>query len=101
MAQKQKARASAGNRLGMFCIAVVVIALIAAMLFQSAALRKKNTAYREQISQTQDLIEAEQERAKELEGLPAYTQTDEYIEKTAREKFGLVYPGEVVFKADN
>lgn len=44
---------------------------------------------------------AEQEaRAEELEKLPEYTQSQEYIEKMAREKFGLVYPDEVIFRAE-
>ena len=30
----------------------------------------------------------------------AYMQTDEYIENAAREKFGLVYDDEIIFKAD-
>ena len=101
MAHKQRVRLSAANRVGMFCIAAVVIVLVVALVYQSMGLRKKNASYREGIQQAQEQIAAEQERAADLEKLPEYTRTDEYIEKTAREKFGLVYPGEVIFKADN
>lgn len=47
----------------------------------------------------EEQILEEQVRAEELKKLPEYTQSQEYIERTAREKFGLVYPDEIIFKA--
>ena len=34
-----------------------------------------------------------------LEEKQAYMQTDEYVEYIARQKFGLVYDNEIIFKA--
>ncbi|MDO5392954.1 MAG: septum formation initiator family protein [Eubacteriales bacterium] len=99
MARKRRRRASSSNRRGMAGIAVVVMMLLAVLLFRSHALEVKNTAYAEQMAQLQEQIEMEQIRAEEMEKLPEYTQSQEYIEKTAREKFGLVYPDEIIFKA--
>ena len=42
--------------------------------------------------------ELEQEKD-EIAQKKAYMQTDEYVEDVAREKFGLVYSDEIVFKA--
>ena len=42
-------------------------------------------------------LKKEQDEIKEKE---KYRKTDEYVEEVAREKFGLVYDDEVVFKAE-
>ena len=62
--------------------------------------------YNEELEESYQVTELEQQiaeqeaRAEELEKLPEYTQSQEYIEKMAREKFGLVYPDEVIFRAE-
>lgn len=99
MAKKRRRRVSNSNRRGMAGIAVVVVTLLIVLLFQSQKLEKKNAVYASQEESLQAQLEQEQARADELETLPEYTQSREFIEKTAREKFGLVYPDEIVFKA--
>mgnify|MGYP002324914183 CR=1 FL=1 len=42
-------------------------------------------------------LKKEQERIKEQK---EYRKTDQYVEDVAREKFGLVYDNEIVFKAE-
>ena len=44
--------------------------------------------------------ELEQEK-KDLEQFKEYVKTDEYAEKIAREKFGLVYKGEIIFEPES
>ena len=39
-----------------------------------------------------------EQRAEEIEEYKQYTKSREYIEEVAREKLGLVYEGEVIFK---
>lgn len=46
-----------------------------------------------------ELIEAEERRAEEMDELEAYTKTKKYIEDVAKEKLGLVYEDEVIFKS--
>lgn len=43
-------------------------------------------------------IEEEEARTKEISNLEDYMKSDEYIEKIAREKAGLVKENEIVFK---
>lgn len=100
MAKKRRRRVSSGNRLGMAGIAVVVLTLLTVLLVQSHRLELKNTAYASQVEELEGQIAEEEARAQELEKLPEYTQSQEYIEKVAREKFGLVYPDEVIFKTE-
>ncbi len=59
----------------------------------------KNAAYVEQIAQLNEEIELENARADEIEKMPEYTKTREYVETVAREKFGLVYEDEIIFRA--
>lgn len=99
MAKRQKRRASSSNRRGMAGIALVVMVLLAVLLYQSRELRIKNASYTNQIASLEDQIALEEARARELEKLPEIVESDEYIEKTAREKFGLVYEDEIIFKA--
>ena len=99
IANKQRKRASSSNRRGMAGIALVVMTLLAVLLFQSHKLEARNDAYVDQISQLDEQIALEEARAEELEKLPEIVESNEYIEKTAREKFGLVYEDEIIFKA--
>ena len=44
---------------------------------------------------------SEKERTQEIENMEEYMKTDEYVEDVARDKLGLVYEGETVFKPSN
>ena len=46
-------------------------------------------------------IAAEEQRALEIEEFEKYTHTKKYVEEVARDKLGLVYEGEILFKDDN
>jgi len=89
---------SSGNRRGMFLIGAVVMILVIVLLAQSRHLVAKNEAYAEQIQSLEEQITEEYDRAEQNEEFREYTKTDAYIEKVAREKFGLVYPDETIFK---
>ena len=92
--------ASRGNRAGMAVVALVVTVLIAVLLMQSHVLKNKISAASSSNEQLRTQILQEQGRTEELKNLPAYINSDEYIEKVAREKFGLVYKDEVIFRAE-
>ena len=98
MAGRKKRKASAGNRAGMIVVTLVVAVLITVLLTQSMHIRKKITSSSASNTQLQTMIQEEKDRAQDLERLPDYIESDEYIEKAAREKFGLVYEDEIIFK---
>jgi len=54
-------------------------------------------SYRQQEQYYLKRIEEEQRKAEELKRLEAVYNTDEYTEKIARDKLGLVKPGEKIF----
>ena len=42
----------------------------------------------------------EEERANEIEEYRKYTQTKGFVEEVAKDKLGLVYEGEILFKSE-
>ena len=100
MASRQKRRASSGNRVGMAVIATIVCILIGALLVQSFRLKKRISSFQAATVELQDQIQEEKDRAEDLEDLPDYVKSEEYIETAAREKFGLVYEDEIIFKPE-
>lgn len=103
MAVRKKRRRSTGtssNRAPMLTITVVVMCMALALGIKVHSLQEKRALY---LSQEQDLteqVDAEKERSKELEEYRIYVQTKEYIEKTAKEKLGLVNPDEIILKPE-
>ena len=49
-------------------------------------------------TQLQEQLDAEAARTEEIEDLQEYMKSDEYMEKIAREKIGLVKENEIIFK---
>lgn len=98
MAFERSAKTREQNRLSMWIAALVVGVLIVVILVACAGLFRRLHSNNEKIEELQSEIIKEEQRTKEIEEYKEYTQTKEYIEEVAREKLGLVYEGEVIFK---
>lgn len=61
---------------------------------------QRNAAYVEELAQLQNKIDAEEARTQDIANLEAYMQTDEYAEQVAKDKLGLVYEDEIIFKPE-
>lgn len=86
------------HRLGMFFALAVVIILTAIVAVKGVEL---NTKLREQRAREADLaqrIEQQIERSAEIDAYEKYTKTRKFIEEVAKEKLGLVYEGETIFR---
>ena len=79
-------------------ISGVILLLVAVVSVSSISLRAKNESYMEQEAELEAQIQEEEERTKEIEQMEEYVGTDEYIEQTARDKLGLIYENEIIFK---
>ena len=101
MARRAAYRKKRQNRFGMFLVSIAVIMMLVVVAFKSAELRAKKEAYHQKELVLQQQIEAEEERALEIEEFEKYTQTKKYIKEVARDKLGLVYDGEVLFKDED
>jgi cell division protein DivIC len=84
----------------MLAIAGVVAFLLVVLMVQSQRLIVKNNAYTAQKAELEQQIRDEEIRADDIENLKDYVDSDEFIEKIAREKLGLVYEDEIIFKAE-
>lgn len=100
MTKGERHSAQKQNRSGMVLIIVVVLILMAVLLSRCVALEHRNEAFADEISQLNEQITEEEGRTEKIKAYKNYTNTDSYVEKTAREKFGLVYPDEVIYRPE-
>lgn len=86
------------NLLTVFFVLLAVLSLGVGMFV--AGLRLKNTISRNNQLQTElnRQIEEEKHRTEEIKAMKTYFQSDEYKEKIAREKAGLVKENEILFE---
>ena len=77
-----------------------VLCLLLVASFGKLRLQQKNEAYQKQEEELLAQISEEQERTQEIEVLKKYVQTKKYVEEVAKERLGLVYEDEILFKAE-
>ena len=88
------------NRLSMFLAGLVLVILLIAVAVNAFSLNRKLHENRARANILQQEIRTEEQRAADIEEYRRYTETDAYIEEIAREKLGLIYEGETVFKEE-
>ena len=79
-------------------ITVVLCCLVAVLTVKGISLQQKVNANAFRLSSLDSQIEEEKQRTDDITALKEYMQTDEYIEKTAREKLGMAKDNEILFK---
>lgn len=89
------------NRFGMFLTGVVVLMLVVVVAVRSSDLKQKQAVYAEREAALEKQIEEEKARTEEIEEYRKYTQTKKYVEEVAKDKLGLVYEGEIIFKEED
>ncbi|MCM1091408.1 MAG: septum formation initiator family protein [Butyrivibrio sp.] len=89
------------NRLSMVLVALVVTLITVAVAMRSMELTQRL----EELTQTEQGLEqqkaAAEQRAQEIDEFRKYTQTKRYVEEVAKDKLGLMYEGEVLFKEED
>lgn len=98
---RRRRRPSKSNRRGMFAIVAIVMVLLVGLLVQSQELTVSNKQYEAKKAELEQQIKDEEIRSGEIENMKEYVDSIEYIEKIAREKLGLVYEDETIFKAED
>ncbi len=89
------------NRAGIVWASIVVLILVAVVSIKSIGLVQKSKEYKDKEANLTTQIESEMQRSEEIAEFEKYTQTRKYIEDTARDKLGLVYPGEIIFRNES
>ncbi len=82
-------------------IAIIVVVALGVVLWRGKGLEEKNADYQAQITELQSKIDDENKRSDELSEYEKYVKTKKFVEEIAKNKFGLIYPDELVFKPNN
>ena len=98
--RKKSKKRITNNYLGMAVISVVVLLLLGGLAMKSHSLRNRIAYYDAQAAELKQQISDEKERTKEIDKRTEYMQTDEYAEQVAKDKLGLVYEDEIIFKPE-
>lgn len=88
------------NRTGLFLVMTVVLLFCGTLGVRSISLRANCEKMQEQKQELQQKKQSLQKEKRSIEEKKAYMKTNEYVENVAREKFGLVYDNEIIFKAE-
>jgi len=88
------------HKISVIAISCVIVMLAAVLAVGSVSLHKKNENYKVQEAKLEAQLQDEQARAEEIAELEEYVGTDTYVEDVAKEKLGLIYPNEILFKAE-
>lgn len=96
--KKAKKKENLENRLVLIGISIVILTLSVVVGLGSQSLKKKDHEYRLREEKLIEQIKSEEIRAEQLEHKRIYVQTKQYIEQVAKEKLGLVKPGEIIIK---
>lgn len=87
------------RRTSLYLVVILVVIFVVTMGVQGYSL----SANCKKLSAEQTELEAKkkqlEEQREEIESKSEYMKTDAYIEDVAREKFGLAYDDEIIFKA--
>ena len=97
MKQKRRKKRKGSNR-GVTSICFIVLILLVILSVQSQGLKEKLKVYAAQQEELQQKIDSETDEIKKLE---EYKNTTEYVEEIAKDKLGLVYKDEIIFKPSN
>ena len=84
--------------LGMVFAMLVVIGLGVLLWNGKRSIEAKNVEYEKEIAELQAQVDEEQKRTNELNEYKKYIQTKKFVEEVAKDKFGLVYPDEIIFR---
>lgn len=88
------------NRKHILIIIIAAIIMSAMAIFEGLSLRaqcKENLAKQ---AEMEELIAQEKTRSEELEKYSEYTQTTDFAEWYAKEKMGLIYKNEIIFRGE-
>ena len=82
-------------------VTVAVIGLLLVIVLANASsMSDRKKELETKISELNRSIDEQNKKTTELEEYREYTKTREFTEEIAREKLGLVYPGEIVLRAE-
>ncbi|MBR2122758.1 MAG: septum formation initiator family protein [Lachnospiraceae bacterium] len=98
MAGRYRAGKKRQNRFSMVLAMLVVVLLLAVVAVSSMRLSSELKVKEKKRAELEQQIRDEIERSREIDEYEKYVQTDQYKERAARDKLGMVKDGETVFE---
>ncbi len=89
------------SRTGIGITAIMVFLICGIVIYNRQELSKTNAQAEAHIKELKEDISEAKEESKDIEKKKAYVQTQKFIEEMAREKLGLVYKDEIIFKPED
>jgi len=93
-------RAARRQNISVRIITCVVAVLLVIVSVRSYSLYQKKLAYNKQEAAVTKEIASEEARSKEIDAYEAYVGTNEFVEQIARDRLGLAYPNEILFRPE-
>lgn len=100
MEEDMRKRRKRKSRAGLYLVMLVAAIFVGTLAVHGYTLRvncQKLTEEQSNLEEKKKSLTREREKIKEQS---EYRKTDQYVEDVAREKFGLVYDNEIIFKAE-
>ena len=88
------------NKGGYWLVLIVASVMVIGVGISCKSMSDKIDAYKVKEQSLMQQIEQEQARTEEISEYAKYVQTDKFVEEIAKEKLGLVYEDEIVFKKE-
>lgn len=88
------------KRTGLGSIVVVVLLICSIVSINRLNLNSEAKECEKKLNEVKKEYASEQDRTDEIKDYGAYVKTKKYVEEVAREKLGLVYKDEILFKAE-
>jgi len=88
------------TRTGIGVISFVVLMLFGIVAYRKIGLEEQSDMLNLKKVKLEAQINEQEDRATSIKNLEAYVQTKRYIEDVAREKLGLVYEDEIIFRRE-
>ena len=89
------------NKFSMFLVTLVVLILMAVASIGGLQTKQKVEENKAQIARLEEQIAREVARSEEIEQERKYRQTKGFYEEVAKDRLGMVYEDEILFKQDN
>ena len=96
--EQRRKRQKRSAILGMVFAMLVVVGLGVLLWNGKKNIEAKNVEYEKQIKELQEQVDKEKQRTEELNEYKKYVQTKKFAEEIAKDKLGLIYPDEIIFK---
>ena len=90
--EQRRKRQKRSAILGMVFAMLVVVGLGVLLWNGQKIIEAKNVGYEKQIKELQEQVDEEKQRTEEL------NEYKKFAEEIAKDKFGLIYPDEIIFK---